>query len=338
MPVTPRVSVLLPVRDAASTLERVLASLAGQTLRDHEVVVVDDGSTDGSGALLDAWAARDPRVRVVHTPPRGLVPALNHAVGGARGGVLARMDADDVCRAERLEMQWQRLQESPAVDVLGACVHLASDDGSTTDGMQAYVDWQNSLLDHEAIVGDLYVESPLVHPTVALPAAVMRDLGGYREFDGPEDYDLWLRAERAGKRFAKCPEVLLEWWDSPRRLTRVSPRYRAERFFLLKLDALTRRHLAAPRPVVIWGAGPIGKGWCRALQERGHAVRAFVDVDPRKLGQRVHGCPVVAVDAVPAEAGALHLSAVGSAAGRRAVRAAAAVLGLSDGRDLVAVA
>ncbi|HET8644452.1 MAG TPA: glycosyltransferase, partial [Vicinamibacteria bacterium] len=85
----PRVSVLLPVRDARATLGVALRSLRRQTLEDHEVVAVDDGSADGSGLLLDRAAARDPRLVVLHTPPRGLVPALNTALAAARAPLLA---------------------------------------------------------------------------------------------------------------------------------------------------------------------------------------------------------------------------------------------------------
>ena len=103
----PAVSVLLPVRDAASTLAACLDSLAAQTLADHEVVAVDDGSMDGSGERLGARAAADPRVRVFRTPPRGLVPALTLALAEARAPLVARMDADDVAHPPRLEAQVQ---------------------------------------------------------------------------------------------------------------------------------------------------------------------------------------------------------------------------------------
>lgn len=325
------------MRDAAATLERCLASLAGQELDDYEVVAVDDGSADDSGRILDAWAARDRRLRVHHTPPRGLVPALNLAAALARAEILARMDADDVCLPGRFARQWERFQ-APGVDVLGTAVRLCRGGGEPTAGMRAYVDWQNSLIGHEAIVRDLFVESPLVHPSVAMPASVLRTLGGYRELDGPEDYDLWLRAAHAGLLFAKLSEVLLEWWDSATRLTRTSDRYADARFFALKVEALERRFLVQPRPLVIWGAGPIGKGWSRVMRSRGHEVRAFVEVHPRKLGARLHGARVIGA----AEAGrvgpALHLAAVGQPGARQRIREAAAALGLVDGRDLVAVA
>jgi glycosyltransferase involved in cell wall biosynthesis len=329
--------VLLPVRDAATTLADCLASLASQTLEDHEVVAVDDGSSDSSGALLEQAARKDGRVRVLRTGPRGLVAALNLALTHARGALLARMDADDLAHPERLALQARRLEEDPETAVLGCRVALLPGPG-TGRGLVAYLEWQNGLLEHQAIVRDLLVESPLVHPSVMLWARALRALGGYRDCGGPEDYDLWLRAHALGLRFAKLPETLLSWRDHPGRLTRRDPRYAAARFRDLKLEALERGPLVGGRAVVLWGAGPIGKAWSRALRARGHPVAAFVEVDPRKLGGRLHGAPVLDVATAGALRGPLHLAAVGQPGARARIRAEAARLGLRDGVDLWAVA
>jgi glycosyltransferase involved in cell wall biosynthesis len=333
--VRPRVSVLLPVRDAASTLGECLDSLGGQTLADHEVVAVDDGSTDATRSLLADHARRDARLRVLTTPPRGLVAALNTGLGAVLAPLVARMDADDVARPERLALQAERLLTDPLTDVLGCRVEILG--GSRNAGMRAHVDWLNTLLDHDAIVRDLFVESPLAHPSVVLRTVALRRLG-YRDFAGPEDYDLWLRAREAGLRFAKCPETLLAWRDPPNRLTRTDPRYASERFLALKLEALARGPLVPGRPVVIWGAGPIGKSWARALRGAGHPVRAFIEVDARKIGETIHGAVVVPVGRAGAFRGALHLAAVGQAGARARIREEAEHLGLVDGGDLVAVA
>jgi glycosyltransferase involved in cell wall biosynthesis len=330
--------VLLPVRDAAATLDACLDSLAAQTLADHEVVAVDDGSRDGSSELLRARARSDPRLRVLGTPPRGLVPALNLALAEARAPLVARMDADDRARRERLSRQVERLEGDPSVDVLGCRVHLAGAGAPAGAGMRAYVRWQNALLDHGAMARDRFVESPLVHPSVAMRRATLRRLGGWRAFDGPEDYDLWLRALHEGLRFAKLAEVLLDWHDSAGRLTRADPRYAPARFLALKLEWLARGPLAGGRPAVVWGAGPVGKGWSRALRAAGHEVQAFVEVNPRKIGARVHGVPVVAVEEAARLRGPLHLAAVGQPGARERIRAEAARLGLAEGADLVAVA
>jgi len=333
---TPVVSVLLPVRDARRTLPACLRSLGAQSLRDHEVVAVDDGSTDGGGEWLEACARRDPRLRVVRTPARGLVAALNTALQHARGGLLARMDADDVAHPDRLALQAARLLADPATDILGCRVRLLGRARGGNAGMRAYVRWLNALLDHEAIARDLLVESPLAHPSVMMRACALRGLGGYREFDGPEDYDLWLRAWRAGLRFAKLPQTLLSWRDGPLRLTRRDPRYAAPRFQALKVAALLAGPLRGQRRVVIWGAGPIGKGWARALVAP--RVAAFVEVAPGRIGQTIHGAPVVDIASALRWPGSLHLAAVGRPGARERIREEASGLGLLEGPDLVAVA
>lgn len=331
----PLSSVLLPVRDARQTLDACLDSLAAQTLTAHEVIAVDDGSSDGSGERLLARAAGDPRLRVLRTPPRGIVAALNLGLAEARASIVARMDADDVAHPRRLEAQLERLRGEPRVDVLGCRVTTAGD--SAGAGMRAYLDWVNGLVDHDAMARSRFVESPIVHPSVAMRAAALGRLGGYRDFDGPEDYELWLRAFDAGLRFAKHPEVLLEWRDSPGRLTRTDARYSARAFARVKVAALARGPLAG-RPAVVWGAGPVGKAFARALLDAGQRIAAFVEVDRRKVGQRIHGAPVVGVDQARQIRGALHLGAVGQKGARDRIREAAGQLGLVDGEDFFAVA
>jgi glycosyltransferase involved in cell wall biosynthesis len=169
----PSISVLLPVRDACETLQACLASLRAQTLADHEVVAVDDGSSDGSGALLEAAARDDDRLRVVRTPALGLAAALNTALDRARAALVARMDADDVAHPERLGRQAARLRADRETAILGCRVRLSGGEGRSA-GMQRYVAWQNALLDHDAIVRDLWVESPLVHLTCGGSTATAR--------------------------------------------------------------------------------------------------------------------------------------------------------------------
>jgi len=324
------------VWNAAATLPECLDSLAAQTLRDFEIVALDDGSTDGSRELLAAHARAEPRLRLLTRPHRGLVASLNEAAEAARAPLLARMDADDVAHPERLGLQLERLAREHEETILGARVRLRASSASGA-GMRAYVSWSNRLLTHEAIARDIFVESPLVHPSVMLPRRQLQRLGGYRDGPFPEDYDLWLRAHAAGLRFAKRAEVLLEWRDLSGRLTRTDPRYAAPRFRERKLEALLAGPLKA-RAAVVWGAGPIGKAWARDLLASGARLAAFAEVAPRKLGQRIHGAPVLEAPHAGRIAGALHLLAVGQPGARRRLRALARRLGLVEGRDFVAVA
>jgi GT2 family glycosyltransferase len=334
----PKVSVLLPVKDAEPFIEECLASLSGQRLADHEIIAVDDASTDGSREILERAARADPRLLVLANPGRGLVEALNAAIAVASGPFVARMDADDIAHPDRLAFQVERLEADPSIDILGSRVRLFGGPPNGNAGMRDYVAWMNSLVDHDAIVRDLWVESPLAHPSVMMRAVALRGLGGYRAFHGPEDYDLWLRAHAAGLCFGKCPGVLLDWRDSAGRLSRTDPRYSLQSFRAVKIEALLRNFVTPERPLVVWGAGPIGKAWSRDLAAVGHPVAAFVEVDPDKIGGAIHGAPVLPVARAASVGMALHLAAVSGAAARRRIRIAAGRLGIVDGHDLFAVA
>lgn len=324
------------MRDAAATLGAALASLRAQTLADHELIAVDDGSADESAGMLAAACQADPRLRLLRPGRVGLVAALNLAAEAARAPFVARMDADDIAHPERLRLQAERLRSEPGLAILATRVRLVG--GAGNRGMRDFVAWSNALLDHDAIVRDLLVESPLVHPSVMLRRDVLAGLGGYRDDGGPEDYDLWLRAHAAGLRFGKLAQELLDWRDSPGRLTRADPRYAPERFRARKIVALEAGPLTPGRALAIWGAGRAGKAFARAARARGHALCAFVEVDPRKLGQTIHGAPVLSLHEAAALRGPLHLAAVGEPAARERIRAEARRLGLVEGADLVAVA
>jgi len=331
----PAVSVLLPVRDAAPTLDAALESVLGQTRPDLELVAVDDGSDDGSGQRLEAWARRDPRVRVLRRPPRGLVPALHEGLGHCRAPLVARMDADDLCHPERLEVQLAFLDAHPRVGAVGSLVAGATIEGQPlARGMTRYLEWSNQLCAPEEIARERFIESPLVHPSVVLRRSLLEETG-YREGPFPEDYDLWLRLVARGVPLAKVPRVLLTWREHPARATRRDPRYASRNHRALKIEALLAGPLARPVPIVFWGAGLEGKPLLRALRGRGCDVRAVIDIDPRKIGNRVHDTPVVPQAALPGllerHPGALVLVAVGVPEARPGIRVDLEALGLREG-------
>ncbi len=334
---SPPVSVLLPVRDGARWLAEAASSLERQTDADFEVVAVDDGSTDATPDLLHDWARRDARVRVVRQEASGIVVALERARSLAAGRFLARMDADDVAEPERFERQRALLEHDASVALCGCRVRYFPRD-SVREGARRYEAWLNSSIEHEAIERDLFVECPLAHPTFFMRAGAVEAVGGYRDPGWPEDYDLVLRLWAAGARFAKAPEVLLRWRESGGRLSRRDPRYAPAAFRRCKVDHLRRTLLVGGRGVVVWGAGPVGKSFARALASAGTRVVAFVDVDPRKIGQEIHGAPVLDTAAGLEVGGALHLCAVGQPGVRRELGDVLRGADLREVRDFVAVA
>lgn len=332
----PVVSVLLPVRNEERHLPAALESLFRQTLRSWELVAVDDGSTDATPDILEEAARRDPRVRVLRPDQRGLVPALNAGLQACRAPLTARMDGDDISHPRRLELQAAFLADNPGVGLL-ACDFRHFPRSGMRAGMAAYEAWQNGLSSHEAILRDLFVESPFVHPGVMFRTHVVLGAGGYRDMGWAEDYDLWLRLASAGTRFARLSRPLLFWRDRPERATRTMAEYTAEAFRACKLHHLRQGFLKGVGEVVLAGAGLEGRAWRRTLREEGIRVSCWVDVDPRKIGRDLHGAPVVAASEVTAGNGARMLVTVGTRGARGQVRRWADAAGFTEGEDYLCV-
>jgi len=331
----PRVSVLLPCRDAAATLDESLGSLAAQTFESIQIIAVDDGSSDETPELLASWTRRDARIESIRTPPRGIVAALNSAAERARGELLARMDADDIAGPSRFEQQVALLDENPDLVACGSGVRYVPRE-AVRDGARRYEEWINSVVSPDEMERDLFVECPIPHPSLMMRREAFDQIGGYRDVGWPEDYDLILRLWEAGHRFGKVPDVLLEWRERPDRLSRTDDRYGEDAFRRCKARFLGRR--IAGRPVVVWGAGPVGKYFARALQGEGQTITAFVDLDRRKIGQTIHGAPVVHPSAICDYREAYVVAAVGSPDARAEIRASLLAESFREPQDCCAVA
>lgn len=333
----PLVSVVLPVRDGAVTLEAALRSLAIQTLARFEVLVVDDGSRDDTQLVARAWEQSDGRFRVLRTEPRGIVAALQCGLAEARGRYVARMDADDVSHPARLAAQFDLLERAPGLAGCGTGVRYVPASGVTPRAAE-YAAWLNAMTDWEAVASNIFVECPLAHPTFMFRRGVLAAVGGYRDRGWPEDYDLLLRLWRRGERFVAVPRVLLDWGNGDGRLSRTHPAYSLDAFRACRVHHLRRSLLIGREGVVIWGAGPTGKALALEFLRQGVLLQAFVEVDPRKVGQVIHGAPVRSMRAAGDFPRALHVGAVARMTGREAVRVAARGAGLSDGEDFISMA
>jgi GT2 family glycosyltransferase len=334
----PAISILIPVLNAASTLDQALGSIKAQTFTNWEAIVVDDGSTDDTLRLLRAWGRRDDRFRILRNREnRGIVASLNQAMDEARAPVLARMDADDVSLPRRLERQMDRLAEGD-VAAVGCQVRYFPEE-QVAGGAHRYQDWLNSLVTPEEHERDIFVECPLAHPTMLLRADAVWRAGGYQAREWAEDYDLCLRLWEAGHQMAKVPEVLFLWRESAGRTSRSHPDYRPEAFLRCKAWYLRRTHLAGDHPAVVFGAGPVGKSIARAVQEEGARVAAFVDLDPRKIGQHIYGAPVLnQEEGLKLKGRAFGLAAVGQAGVREELRTTLSEAGWVEGEDFRCVA
>lgn len=323
-----RVSVVLPVRNAQATIARAVGDILGQTLRDLELIVVNDGSTDGTAAILDGFT--DPRLRVVHAPPRGIVASMNHALSLSRSPFVARMDGDDGCDPKRLQRSVETLEAEPDLCGVGTQVTLFREDAPISPNLQLYAQWLNSLTTPEALFADRFVESPLCHPSLTLRREAYDFAGGYRDGAFAEDWDLLLRLLESGRKLRCLAEPLFHWRDHDQRLTRTDPRYGPEAHLDLKARFLKPLLKA---PVTLWGATDTGRGLAKRL---GHVDR-FVEVSAKKIGNVIHGAPVVSPEALGAPEGHL-IAAVGAKGARAEIRAFLTARGWVEGRDFTCAA
>jgi glycosyltransferase involved in cell wall biosynthesis len=308
------ISVVLPSYNAGHTLLQAIDSLDIRPGDMVEALVIDDGSTDGSGKLLRGAAKSRPWLRVLSQPHRGIVAALNHGLAEARGEYIARMDADDESLPGRLLLQKDYLDRHPDIGLVSGMIRF-SGDVQNAEGYAVHVEWINSLRAPDDIAISRFIESPVAHPSVMFRRSLIDVHGDYLDGPFPEDYELWLRWMDAGVRFAKVDAPVLCWHDPHARLSRIDSRYSFDAFYATKARYLARwlqRHAATWPDIVVWGAGRTTRKRAAMLERYGAHITAWVDIDPRKVDRIVNGVPVITPDALPAPADCFVLSYVAS--------------------------
>ncbi len=331
---SPAVSVVLPVYNAAATVGRAVMSILNQTLRDLELIVVDDGSSDNTVAVVAA--IDDPRLRLLQCPHRGVAAAANSGAAAARAPLIARMDADDFSYPGRLATQRDFLLAG-GYDAAGSQVSIVDENGVTVSSLARYERWINEETASVAQIAALrFVELPLVTPSLLARREYFAL--GFCEGPFPEDYDLLLRAAAAGMKLGKVPQVLLDWIDHPRRLTRNHRQYSTDAFMQCRRHHLLQGPLRGVKEVDLWGVGPTGKRWLRWLQSQRIRVRHSYDLAPRKIGKFIHGVEVLHPAQQPPRGGAPMLVAVGAANARQDIGPELQSHGYKSGEDLWFVA
>lgn len=337
----PEVSVFMPCYNAERTLREALSSIANQTHPDFEVVALDDGSTDNTPRILNEWAQKDSRFRVLSQPHRGIVAASNAGLDACRAPLVARMDADDRAHPERLLLQTNYLKAHPETAVVGSLV-AGFPEENVEKGFQLYFQWLNSLITHEDICREIFIESPLPNPSVTFRKSQVIEVGGYEDHGWPEDYDLWLRLYLAGARFAKIPQVLLAWREHPNRLTHLDSRYSLENFLRAKAHYLAKGPARDRDAVFVWGAGMTGRRLSKHLLRVDLPMVAFIDVDPKKIGKTLRGHPILAreelLDHWDHYQDPILLTAVRARKARPLIRQKLDEFGLREGKDWWAAA
>jgi len=199
----PLVSVVMPVYNAAYYLDESIPSILGQSYKNLEFIIINDGSTDNSLNIINKYQLDDIRIILISRENRGLVSSLNEGIAISTGKYIVRMDADDISHSHRVETQVKFMETNPHIGVCGSWVEVFGN-GSKQIGRYATED--------RVLKAELLFSSPFAHPTVILRKEIIEknNLSYNSNFPAAEDYEFWLRCSKVTK-FANLPIVLLRY-------------------------------------------------------------------------------------------------------------------------------
>jgi cellulose synthase/poly-beta-1,6-N-acetylglucosamine synthase-like glycosyltransferase len=222
----PTVSVVIPAYNAAATITRALGSVFGQTVPATEIIVVDDGSTDATAAVVGEFA---PAVTLIQQPNGGVGAARNRGVEAARGEWIAFLDADDAWRPAKLERQLRETGDVPRLGLLG-CRAMRKD---------------GTPVPTELGFDDLWERNDLITSAVLVRRRAIEELGGFWVGRSCEDYHFWLRLAAAGWTIRNVPEELVAYTPAAESLSQ-----RIESFTAAEIACL--RDIAARVRMPAW--------------------------------------------------------------------------------------
>lgn len=325
-----KVSVVMPVYNAESTVVQALESLRAQSFPSMEIIVVNDGSTDGTLEIL----RHQPGIKLLDHSHRGIAPALNDGLAAAAGDYIARMDADDLCHPDRIEKQASFLDAFPEMGIVGCRVGFGGDREKQA-GYADHVDWINSLIEPADLALNRFVESPFAHPSVMFRRELPERFGAYRDGPFPEDYELWLRWMANGVQAGKVDQELVTWNDPPNRLSRTDARYSIDAFYKTKAEYLFQwleQNNPCHPDVIVWGAGRVTRKRAAMLEQYGIRITQYVDIKKRQLNC---GTPVIPYSALPDPDRCFVLPMVGKRGAREIIRGGLSERGFTEGKNCI---
>jgi glycosyltransferase involved in cell wall biosynthesis len=202
----PAISVAMSVYNGEQFLALAIESILAQTFTDFEFLILDDGSKDGSAAIIDAYAAQDSRIRAIHRENKGLIVSLNQLIEESRAPLIARMDCDDISLPERFAKQMAFLKANPEYGVVGSWTADIDENGEPYP-----IEGDDHATTHEGFLAAIAKGPLLCHPSVLMRREAVLAVGGYHAaFQHCEDFDLWLRLAGV-TRLCSLPERLVKY-------------------------------------------------------------------------------------------------------------------------------
>lgn len=275
----------MPVKNEEKFLAKTLDSILCQTEKRFELVIIDDSSTDNTPQIIKNYKMRDSRI--VHLTNRGdgVIDALKQAYLYSKGELLTRQDADDLMPPYKIEeLKNILLSCGPGAVATGRVKYFS--DHKLGEGFVNYANWLNQLCEKNSHKDQLFKECVIASSNWLMYRSDVEKISGFKDMQYPEDYFLVFKVFEYNLKICCSQKVTHYWRDHPERASRVSPLYKDQKFFSLKIKFFIKFY--GTQNVVLWGAGPTGKQLAKELQKQG--VNFFwLTNNLKKIGQTIYG-------------------------------------------------
>lgn len=245
-----KISVVMGVYNGVNRIEKAVHSILNQTFEDFELIICNDGSTDGSLEIINHLAETDHRIKVLNNSVnKGLAHTLNKCIKNSKGQYIARMDDDDLSHRDRLEKQLAFLENNPKYSILGTSRNLF--------GMTGI--WGKEIIHGERTKEEVFMGKSFIHPSVLMRKDAIVKVGGYSEekcIGRTEDYDLWCKLYSRGYMGFNLEDILIDYYEERDSYSKRKYKYRVAEFSLRKkwfkeLGLARRYFIYIYRPLIV---------------------------------------------------------------------------------------
>ena len=281
------VSILTPFKNTEAYLADCITSILQQTYSHWELIIIDDASTDASYELVNAFAEKDPRIKLFKNTGNGIIDALRLALKHSKGQFITRMDSDDVMLPNKLAVLVHNLKTFGEKHVAIGLVSYFSAVG-VGEGYKSYETWLNNLTKSGRNYDEIYKECVIPSPCWMVYKNDLMACDAFNPNLYPEDYDLTFRFYKHRYTCIPCDKVLHKWRDYSTRTSRTHVHYAQNHFTALKLHHFLAIDYKPEKTLTIWGAGTKGKIMANILIEKNIPFEWICD-NPKKIGKAIYG-------------------------------------------------
>lgn len=282
----PLISILTPFKNTAGFLHECLESIRNQTYTNWELLIIDDHSTDNSRTIVENYARKDSRIKLLTNQGNGIIDALKCAFRNSKGDYITRMDSDDVMTFDKLEVLLNTLLENGNQHLAVGLVHYFREDG-ISDGYERYERWLNALTIQGTNYSEIYKECVIPSPCWMLHKDDLLVCDAFNPNRYPEDYDLTFRFYKHKMKCIPCDKVLHHWRDYTTRTSRTDEHYAQNYFLEIKLHYFLELDYDRNRILTVWGAGFKGKRIARMLKKK-NVPFIWICNNPKKIGKHIY--------------------------------------------------